>query len=98
LCCGYVRAREEDVTVGPELSWGWLAKGWELVPDALGDEVRWSAEPMGPALAAFTPTLRPVQVRVGGEVVLADGKPTRVDADEVRSKALEQARRLATRL
>jgi cytosine/adenosine deaminase-related metal-dependent hydrolase len=94
----YVRAREEDVTVGPELSWDWLAKGWELVPDALGDEVRWSAEPMGPALAAFTPTLRPVQVRVGGEVVLADGKPTRVDADEVRSKALEQARRLATRL
>jgi Mg-chelatase subunit ChlD len=35
---------------------------------------------------------------VGGEVVLADGRPTRVDAAEVRAKAREQAARLHARL
>lgn len=94
----YVRAREDDVTVGPDLAWGWLAKGWELVPEALDDEVRWSLGPIGPAVAAFTPTLAPLEVRVGGQVVLSDGKPTLVDADEVRAKGLEQAKRLAARL
>jgi len=31
-------------------------------------------------------------------VVLADGRPTRVDADEIRAKAREQAARLHARL
>jgi hypothetical protein len=40
----------------------------------------------------------PQRVVVGGEVVFADGRPTRVDADEVRAKAREQAARLHARL
>jgi hypothetical protein len=35
---------------------------------------------------------------VDGEVVFADGKPTRVDADEIRARAAEQAARLHARL
>jgi hypothetical protein len=35
-----------------------------------------------------------VQVEVAGSVVLADGRPTRVDPVEIRAKAAEQARRL----
>jgi hypothetical protein len=37
-------------------------------------------------------------VEIGGEVVFADGRPTRVDADEIRAKAREQAVRLHARL
>jgi hypothetical protein len=37
-------------------------------------------------------------VKVGGEVVYADGAPTRVDAVEVRARAAEQAKRLHARL
>ena len=33
-----------------------------------------------------------------GEVVVRDGKPTRVDIDEVRAKAAEHAARLFARL
>ena len=35
---------------------------------------------------------------IDGEVVFADGRPTRVDADEIRAKAREQAARLHARL
>jgi hypothetical protein len=37
-------------------------------------------------------------VTVAGEVVYEHGRPTRVDADEVRAKAAEQAARLHARL
>ena len=47
---------------------------------------------------AFTPGVRPLEIQVDGETVFADGKPTRVDADEVRAKAAEQAKRLHARL
>jgi hypothetical protein len=40
----------------------------------------------------------PRQIVVDGEVVFADGRPTRVDADEIRAKAREQAARLHARL
>jgi hypothetical protein len=33
-----------------------------------------------------------------GEVVVRDGRPTRVDLDEVRAKAAEQATRLFAKL
>jgi len=36
--------------------------------------------------------------RGDGEVLLLDGRPTRVDLDEVRAKAAEQATRLFSRL
>jgi hypothetical protein len=43
---------------------------------------------------AFTPGVRALDVWVEGEQVLKSGRPTRVDPDEVRRKAAEQAGRL----
>ena len=94
----YVLQRAVDVTVGPDPAWSWLETGWDLMPDARGDEVTWSYDPMDPWHLAFTPGVHPVEVKVAGETVFADGKPTRVDADEVRAKAREQATRLHARL
>jgi cytosine/adenosine deaminase-related metal-dependent hydrolase len=94
----YVLHRAEDVTATPEPSWEWLENGWRLVPEAKDDEVTWSYDPMDPWHIAFTPGVRPLQIRIDGEVVFADGKPTRVDAEEVRAKAAEQAARLHARL
>jgi cytosine/adenosine deaminase-related metal-dependent hydrolase len=94
----YVLQRSVDVTCGPDTAWSWLETGWDLMPDARDDEVTWSYEPMDPWHLAFTPGVRPLEVRVAGEVVLADGRPTRVDADEVRARAREQAARLHARL
>jgi len=53
---------------------------------------------MDPWHIAFTPGVRPLRVVVGGEVVLDEDGPTRVDPDEVRAKAREQAARLHARL
>ncbi len=94
----YVKHREVDVAASPETAWGWLETGWDLVPEARDDRVTWSYEPMDPWHIAFTPGVRPLQVEVGGEVVYADGAPTKVDAAEVRAKAAEQAKRLHARL
>ena len=94
----YVLQRTVDVTTGPDPAWTWLETGWDLMPEARDDEVTWSYEPMDPWHLAFTPGVRPLEVKVGGEVVFADGKPTRVDPGEVRAKAAEQAKRLHARL
>ena len=53
---------------------------------------------MDPWHVAFTPGIRPLRIVVDGEVVLEDGRPTRVDAAEIRAKAREQAARLHARL
>ena len=94
----YVMHRSEDVTIGPDIAWSWLEKGWDLVPEARDDEVTWSYDPMDPWHIAFTAGVQPVEVKVDGEVVYADGAPTRVDAEEIRAKAREQAARLHARL
>lgn len=94
----YVLQRSVDVTAGPASAWRWLEAGWDLVPEARDDVVVWSYEPMDPWYVAFTPGIRPLEVRVGGEVALLDGRPTRVDAAEVRARAREQAVRLHARL
>ncbi len=94
----YVKHREVDVLATPETTWGWLENGWKLVPEARDDVVTWSYDPMDPWHLAFTPGVRPLEIVVDGEVVLAGGKPTRVDAGDVRAKAAEQARRLHARL
>jgi cytosine/adenosine deaminase-related metal-dependent hydrolase len=90
--------RSHDVTVPPDLAWSWLEGGYALVPEARDDRVDWSYAPMDPWHAAYTTDVRPLRVVVDGEVVLADGVPTRVDPDEIRAKAAEQARRLHGRL
>ena len=51
-----------------------------------------------PWCMAFSPGVRPLEVTIAGETVLRDGRPTRVDAGEVRAKAAEQAQRLFARL
>jgi cytosine/adenosine deaminase-related metal-dependent hydrolase len=94
----YVMQRSVDVTVGPDPAWSWLENGWSLVPEARDDQVTWSYDPMDPWHIAFTAGIHPVQVKVEGEVVYEDGAPTRVDADEIRAKAREQAVRLHSRL
>ena len=58
-----------------------------------GRTTRWT-----PGTIAFTPGIMPRRITVGGQVVFADGSPTRVDADEIRAKAREQAARLHARL
>jgi cytosine/adenosine deaminase-related metal-dependent hydrolase len=94
----YVMQRSVDVTAGPETAWRWLENGWSIMPEARNDEVTWSYEPMDPWYVAFTAGIRPLEVKVDGEVVYRDGAPTRVDAAEVRAKATEQAARLHARL
>ncbi len=99
LRVAYVRAREHDVTTTPSEVWGWLEAGAALVPEARADRVRWSYDGVDdPWRAAFTPGVRALDVWVGDEQVLEDGIPTRVDRDEVRARAAEQAQRLFSRL
>ena len=94
----YVCHRADDVTATPEIAWEWLETGRDLVPETRADRVTWSYEPMEPWHVAFTPGIRPLRVEVDGQVVFDDGRPTRVDPDEIRAKAAEQARRLHARL
>lgn len=90
----YYLNRSVDVTATPEMAWGWLANGWDLVPEARNDRVTWSYEPMQPWHLAFTTAVHPVEIEVGGETVWKDGASTMVDVAEVRAMAAEQARRL----
>jgi hypothetical protein len=96
----YVLHRADDLSATPEAAWSWLAEGWSLVPEARDDRVTWSYDHVdSPWHAAFTPGVRAVEVvRSDGEVLLRDGRPTRVDPAEVRAKAAEQAQRLFARL
>jgi cytosine/adenosine deaminase-related metal-dependent hydrolase len=94
----YVCQRADDVTASPETAWRWLEAGRELVPEAADDEVTWAVPSVDPWYLAFTPGVRPLRVVVDGAVVLDDGRPTRVDPDEVRARAAEQAARLHARL
>jgi cytosine/adenosine deaminase-related metal-dependent hydrolase len=94
----FVAARAADVTVGPDLPWGWLAHGWTLFPEARADRVRWSYAPMDPWRLAYTPGIRALDVDIDGAPALRNGVATRIDAAEVRAKAAEQATRLHARL
>ena len=94
----YAMARSADVTATPTTAWSWLENGWTIAPEARSDRVTWSYDPMDPWHVAFTPGIRPLQVEVDGQVVFAEGAPTRVDGDEIRAKAAEQATRLHARL
>jgi len=74
--------------------------GWRWFPEAADDRVTWSYDHAdSPWHVAFTPGIRALDVVGGdGEVLLRDGRPTRVDVDEVRAKAAEAAQRLFERL
>lgn len=94
----YLCHRDFDVTASPKTAWGWLEAGRELVPETKSDIVTWSYDPVEPWHVAFTPAITPLRVEIDGEVVLDEGRPTRVDAEEVRARAGEQAARLHARL
>jgi len=94
----YALQRSVDVAASPETAWRWLATGWDLVPEARDDRVTWTYDPMDPWHVAFTPGIRPLRVEIGGEVMWEGGRPTRVDAAEIRARAREQAARLHARL
>ena len=90
----FVRLRESDVTESPETAWQWLQTNAQLFPEVEHDTVTWSYEPIDPWCLAYTTDVRAIDVTIDGEKVLDGGRPTRVDADEVRARAAEQARRL----
>jgi cytosine/adenosine deaminase-related metal-dependent hydrolase len=96
----YVAHRADDVLASPDTAWSWLQDGYALVPEAGADRVTWSYDHADSAWhVAFTPGMRAVRVVSGdGEVLVDDGRPTRVDVDEVRAHAAEQAARLFARL
>ena len=96
----YVAHRADDVLASPDTAWSWLEQGYTLVPEARDDTVTWNYDHVDSAWhVAFTPGTRAISVVSGdGEVLLDGGRPTRVDVDEVRAKAAEQAVRLHARL
>ncbi len=94
----YVAARAADVTVSPDLAWGWLSNNWRLFPEARNDQVTWAAASDNPWWLAFSPGVAAVDVRIDGETLLESGRATRVDAEEIRAKAGEAAQRLFARL
>ena len=96
----YVRLREYDVAAGPDTVWSWLEEGYRFFPECSDDRVEFNYDHADSAWhTVFTPGVRAVNVTLGsGEVVVRDGLPTRVDLDEVRAKAAEQAARLFAKL
>ncbi|MDA2966750.1 MAG: amidohydrolase family protein [Actinomycetota bacterium] len=96
----YVAYRSEDVTLSPDLAWSWLENSYSFIPECQGDRVSWSYDRSdSPWHVAFTPGIRAINVQtLSGETLLRDGLPTRVDLDEVRSKASESAQRLFAKL
>jgi cytosine/adenosine deaminase-related metal-dependent hydrolase len=90
----YFKHRDHDISASPDNAWAWLQTGYNLFPEARTDEVTWSYATIEPWHVAFTPTIRALDVDVAGEPALRNGVATRVDADEIRAKAGEQATRL----
>lgn len=78
----------------PDTAWGWLEHNRTLFPEAANDSVTWSYDPIDPWHLAYTPTIRAIDVDIDGEPALRNGVATRIDGDEVRAKAREQAARL----
>ena len=94
----FVAARSADVTTTPNQTWSWLERGLQLVPEAANDRVRWDVPSVDPWYLAYTTGVNPLEVTMNGEVIWANGTPTRVDPDEVRAHAFEAQQRLFQRL
>ncbi|MEN9745594.1 MAG: hypothetical protein RL729_66 [Actinomycetota bacterium] len=95
----YVRLREYDVTQDPTVVDTWLNNNYQFFPEAKNDKVVWSYDNMdSPWHTAFTTDVQVLTVDVDDERVYEYGKLTRMDIQEVRSKAREQAQRLFERL
>ena len=96
----YVAHRADDVLASPDTAWSWLQNGYHLVPEARLDTVTWTYDHVdSPWHVAFTPGVRATEVvAADGEVLVHEGRPTRVDLAEVRARSAEQAQRLFSRL
>jgi cytosine/adenosine deaminase-related metal-dependent hydrolase len=96
----YMRLREHDLAASPDVVWSWLEEGYRFFPECRDDRVEFNYDHADSAWhTAFTPGVRAVNVTLGsGEMVVRDGRPTRVDLDEVRAKSAEQAARLFAKL
>ena len=94
----FVAGRADDLAFAPDTAWSWLERGWSLVPESRNDRVMWSYSPIEPWHLAYTPTVRAVDVDIDGTPALRNGVATRIDANEVRARASEQAARLHARL
>ncbi len=96
----YVASRADDISRSPDDAWKWLEASWDLLPECRDDQVVWNYDHVdSPWHVAFTPGIRAIQViRADGEVLVREGRPTRVDGDEIRAKASEAAARLHRRL
>jgi cytosine/adenosine deaminase-related metal-dependent hydrolase len=94
----FAALRASDVTASPDDAWAWLTQGWTLFPEAANDRVRWSYPTPEPWHLAYTPGVRALDVEIGGEAVVLNGRAVRVDEAEIRAKAAEQAARLFARL
>jgi cytosine/adenosine deaminase-related metal-dependent hydrolase len=78
---------------------GWLEASRDAFPESRRDRVTWSYDHADDAWrSVYTPGMRALRVEMDGEKVLEDGRPTRVDLDEVRAKAAEAARALHARI
>ena len=88
------------LTATPDTAWSWLTNSYRFVPESADDVVTWTYDHAdSPWHVAFTPGMRVTDVTSSdGEVLVADGRPTRVDLDEVRAHAAEQSARLFARL
>ena len=95
----YVRLREFDVNQNPTVVDTWLNNNYQFFPEAKNDKVVWSYDSMdSPWHTAFTTDMQVLNVDVDNERVYEDGKLMRMDIQEIRSKAREQAQRLFERL
>jgi cytosine/adenosine deaminase-related metal-dependent hydrolase len=94
----FALARDNDLAASAGQVWSWLTAGEDLFPETRDDTVTWSYAPMDPDRLAYTTDVRPLRVDIGGEVVLDENGPRRVDPEEIRARAAEQARRLFRRM
>ncbi len=94
----FVRAREKDVTVTPDVTWDWLQAGRTIFPETADDVVTWNYPIMDPWRLAYTTQVVPTEVVIDGRTVFADGRPTMVDGQEIKAKAAEAANRLFAKL
>jgi cytosine/adenosine deaminase-related metal-dependent hydrolase len=96
----FARLREYDMRETPTTVARWVRAGYAFFPEARDDQVRWSYEYTDdPWRVAYTPGIHAIDITLStGEQVLRDGVPTRIDVNEVRAKAAEQATRLFARL
>lgn len=91
----FVAGRAHDISFSPELAWKWLFSGSQLVPETQKDVVTWNYPHMNSSWhVAYTTSLHVTDVSVNNEYVLSEGKPTKVDLEEIRRKADEQSLRL----